>query len=196
MIGVAASGKVTEPLVNRPTTSWLVDAAVGGYETGPGSLGESRMALFRGDLAPHRPFCPSISVRPRGRAMFDQMHETALVGDPHIGEVRCAGAARGRMTSASTDAVESGRRTDPEDTPGAAVHRLCTYSYGTANHSQTDAGKSRRGGGGTQPTSDQSWSNVPSASAGGDTQRGAVVAAPQEPRAPGERCPLARPRSC
>jgi hypothetical protein len=79
MIGVAASGKVTEPLVNQPTTSWLVDAAVRGYETVPDSLGESRMALFRGDLAPHRPFCPSVSDRLRDRAMFDQMHGSALL---------------------------------------------------------------------------------------------------------------------
>jgi hypothetical protein len=76
--------------------------------------------------------------------MSDQVHETALVSDPHIGEanVETLALERGRMTSASTDAVESGRRTGPEGAPGATILCLCVFFYGTSNHSQTDTEKS------------------------------------------------------
>jgi hypothetical protein len=47
------------------------------------------------------------------------------------------------MTSASTDAVESGRQR-LKGVPCAAVPRLCVFLYITANHSQTDAEKQGR----------------------------------------------------
>jgi hypothetical protein len=109
LAGVAGSVEVTEPQVNQPTTGWLADAHVRGRVSGPDSLGNSRMVLFRGDIALHRSFCPMHQNLPETDALFvqidamiDRKRPTALMNNPQVGEANVDAPAL------HADAVESG----------------------------------------------------------------------------------------
>jgi hypothetical protein len=82
-------------------------------------------------------------------AMMDHVYETALANDLHFGEAHVdapalrAGAVE--STSASADAVESGRRLGLNGALCAAVPGLYRFRYGNAESFITGLGESRRG---------------------------------------------------